>query len=509
MNKKLKIISISLILLLLTFQYSVVLEGQKALPSEEWSRSLPINISSGNYANIQSVPNENGYTIRLLDFKKMDVLDCSADMDCSLKWSNTELNPYKNTWSDGETTYFIQDDSLIRSKNGSGNTEIASNVEDFKKSNNTLVYWTKDHQVMIQQDDQKHDSFKSEFPVNTSFILEDHVFIIIKTKKENQYAVLDALNGYKEIFQVFINPTENLSSFQISGRDGQYKLLADSINKSGGASNKVIRQTQFDLSENQSPSLEQLEFVDKESGSELFNLSSPVLYEGENGTKLTFSAYIYDQAGDKTNKLFEGNYDSSVIEASALTKKGDYYTHPIFLNDQTIAYFKLDGKEKSLMYSSKTKEKRLLSQNFQLSDFKNALFTFVTLLFNGLLLVLLAFTWILPSLGLGYLLLALLQKMRIPLADLVAFYTTTILLTITQIFLFKTMFHPERILLNAPYLTEVSHVYLVIIGAGIGSLLPVFLSNTKVIEDNFNQMILYMTTLNLLIIFFLLGPYFI
>lgn len=508
MNKKLKIISISIIVLLLVFQYSVVLNQQKTLPSQEWSRPLPTNSSSGNYAKIQAVQNEGGFAVSLLDFNKMDLLDCSANLACTPKWSNSDLDPYKTTWSDGDTSYFIQDDSLIRST-AKGNTEISSNVENFKKFNETLVYWDANHQVYVQQGNKQPETFKSDFPIYTSLIVDEQAFVITKTNKTNYYAVLDASNKYKELFQVHIKPTENLLSMQISGRNGQYRLMAMSIKSSAGSRTRIIRHTPFDLSENQNPILEELTFVDKESGATLFNISSATLFEGVNDSKIAFTAYIYDEAGKKSNKVFAANYDSSVIEASAITKKGAYYTLPIFLNEETIAYFKLDGKEKTLMYSSSNKEKKMLSKKIQLSDYKEALFTFVTLLFNGIVLLLLAFTWIIPSLGIGYLFLAILQKTRKTFAYPVAFYLTTVVLIGTQLVLFNKIFNPERIVVSAPFLTEVGHVYLVLIVSAIASVLPVLLSKTRVIEENFNIMMLYTVAMNLFVLFFLLGPYFI
>lgn len=508
MNKKLKIISILLIVILLVFQYSIVLNQQKELPSQDWSRPLSTSSNSGNYFKIQAVQNEDGFAVSILDFKKMDLFDCSANLSCTPKWSTTELDRYKSTWSDGYTSYFIQDDSLIQST-AKGNTEFSSNVENFTKSNETLVYWNPNHQVYVQQGNKQPETFKSEFPIYTSLIVDQQVFIITNTNKSNYYAVLDGSNEYKELFQVYINPSESLLSMQISGRNGQYRLLAMSIKSSAGARTRIIRHTPFDLSENQNLTLEELTFVDKESGAKLFNISSATLFEGVNDSKITFSAYVYDETGNKSNKIFAANYDSSVIEASAITKKGTYYTLPIFLNEETIAYFKLDGKEKTLMYSSSNEEKKMLSQKIQLNDFKHALFTFVTLLFNGIVLLLLAFTWIVPSLGIGYLFLVILQKTRKTFAYPVAFFFTTVVLIGTQLVLFNKIFNPERIVVSAPFLTEVNHVYLVLIISIIASLLPILLSKTRVIEENFNIMMIYTTAFNLLILFFLLGPYFI
>ena len=509
MNKKLKIISILLILLLIGFQYSIVLDGQKSLPSQKWSRTFTTNVSPGNYATIKSISTKNGYAISLLDFDKMDFLTCTDDLQCNQIWSNSELNPYKNTWSDGENTYFIKEDSLIHSTS-SGEVTIAENVENFAKSDKTLMYWLKDQQVVIQQDAQDPRSYTVKNPVNTGMIVDEQIFIVTQNTRENEYMVLDGNNELKELFKFPLNSRENLSSITFSS-DGnsQYRLLLDTGINSAGEMTKILRSASIDLTGNQTSELTELVLFDKDSGAELFNIRSPFLYKGQTGTTITFSAYMYNEFGQKVNKIFVGNYTQSPIQASAITKKGDLFINPSMINDQTIAYFRLNGSERELMYSSSTDEKIAESKTVLPGDFKEAFYSLITLLFVGLMLLLLSFTWLVPGLGIGFGTLALLQKFRKPYAFPVSLYANTLGLVITQLVLFTTVLHPEKIVLKAPYLTEVWHVFFVVILSGIGCILPVILSRTKVTDDNCNILILYTSGLNLFILFLLLGPYFI
>lgn len=509
MNKKLKLISIGLIALLVGFQYWIVLEDQKTTPSKEWSRTFPSNASVGNYAKLQMVPTETGYATSLLDFKKMDFLDCSKDMQCTHKWSKSDLDPYKNTWSDGDTTYFIKENSLIRSTTNGDNETISKNVENFDKSDKTLIYWSTDQQITIQQNDNQPVLYSTEFPIYTAMIVNEHVFVVTKNAKESDFTVFDATNEMKELFQFHLNSNETLLSMQIStDGDTQFSIMLDFEIIAGGSRNKVISIASFDLSGNQKLEFNKLEFVDKDSGVELFDIRTPSMFEGESGPKITFSAYMYDH-GEKVNKIFAGNYNSSLTEASAVTKKGDIYVKPVFVNDETIAYFKLNSTEKQLMYSSSNDEQKAISNSYLKGDGKEAFYTLISLLFIGIVLMLLAFTWLIPSLGIGYVTQAILKKRHKPYAYSVALWVNTIAHVFTQLILFSTIFHPERIVFNAPYLTEIWHVYLVIVIAGIGCLLPIFLSRIKATYDNSNQLILYTSIMNLIIIFLILGPYFI
>ena len=115
MNRKLKLYTIGLLLLLIGSQYWVNLNEQKAPPSPEWSRSFPTDEQASDYIKLQSVPTENGYAVSLLNFRQLDLYECSLTMDCEKTWSNSDLNAKKNTWSDGKTSYSLVEDSLIRS----------------------------------------------------------------------------------------------------------------------------------------------------------------------------------------------------------------------------------------------------------------------------------------------------------------------------------------------------------------------------------------------------------
>ncbi|WP_075618390.1 hypothetical protein [Paenisporosarcina indica] len=512
MPRTMKYISLGIVLLMIVFQFWIVLNEQRTPSSSEWSRSFPSNVPAGDYAKIGSVPNEKGYAISLLNFKKMDLLQCSEEMQCTNTWSKSEVDPYKNTWSDGDTTYFItKDDSFIHSTSDDGDTEISPNVENFSKSDQTLVYWLTDQQVMIQQDDNQPVTYKTEFPIYTTLIADEHVFVVTQNIQKNLYIVLDGTNDFKELFQFRLSPNESISTMLISsdyGIPGKYRLLLDMSKSSGGSITKVIRDMSFDLSEHQTADMSKLTFVDRNSDSNLFNVRNVFLQDDKTGTKITFSALMYDSYGEIVNKVFTGNYDDLVIEADAVTKKGDAYINPIFVNDGTIAYFRLDGDKKHLMYSSSSDAKIAQSADGLKGDVKESLFTLISLVFNGLVLILLSITWLIPTLILGYGTLSLLNKLYKPYAYTVAFYVNTIALVVSQLVLFNTLFNSEQIVSKAPYLTEAWHVSVVIIISGLLSILPVLLTRTKVNDDNFNMLILYTSGINLVCLFFLLGPYF-
>jgi hypothetical protein len=509
MNRKIKLYTMGLFLLLIGSQYWVTLNEQKAPPSPEWSRSFPTDDQASDYVKLQSVPTENGHAISLLNFRQLDLYDCTLNMDCKKTWSNTELNAKKNTWSDGKTSYYLVEDSLIRSTVSGEKEKIADEVEDFTKSQDTLVYWTTDEKVFIEQGNTVPVSYVIEKPIYTANVVGESIFILTRDVLTNRFTVYQVDDDMHEFFQFTTNSSEIIQSLTIYSKpDQQFGMLLDIEINSGGSRQKSIRTTTFNLADQETPTFSELNFVDQKTGVGLSDVRFPNLYVGNNDTYISFTASHYDSTGKKVNQAYVGAADDELIEASASTKVGDLYTNPILLNDDTLAYFQSNGTVQKLMYSSTTEEKREQSLNGLEGDNKEALYTMLTLLFNGFVMMLLSFTWLVPALSIGYGSLALLHKYRSSNAYFIALLVNTVALVVSQLVLFSTVFNTEKIVMKAPYITEVWQLNAILIFAGILCLVPIFLSRSKVTEDNGNALILYSTTVNFMILFFLIGPYF-
>jgi len=387
---------------------------------------------------------------------------------------------------------------------------IATNVEDFAKSSDTLVYWRADQKLFIEQDGTASITLAVEHPVYATHIVDDHIYLISFDVSTYQYTVYEVTNNLQQLFQFTTARSEIIHSFNLfSLQDEQVGMLIESEIISGGNRRKSIRSASFNTLSPQTPLFSTLSFVDKETGSDLRDIRFPSVFTGKSGTYMTFSASMYDLTGTKVNQVFVGDYNDTIIEASAVTKTGNYFIRPHMINDDSVAYFKTNGKQQELMFSSSSSEYRELSARGLKGDAKEALYTFITLLFNGLLLVLLSFTWLIPAFFVSYGSLALMRKWYQTNVFIKTYFIQVCALLLFQLALFSKIFNSERMVTRAPYLTEVWHVSLVIFIAAIGCILPVVLSRTKITEDNSHLMILYATALNLMILFFLLGPYFI
>lgn len=513
MTKKLKLFTLAFFIVLIGFQYWVTLNEQKTPPSPEWSRSIQTDGLLDDYVDFQSLPTENGYSISLKTFDQLHNLDCTKTFECVRFWSFGDLNTRKSIWSDGDATYFIDGDSLIRSStspSSGNNLIIAKNVENFAKSDDTLVYWQTNQKLIVEQDGKEAFTLTVEQPVYATHIVNDHIYVISYDVSTYLYTVFEVTNDLQQLFQFTTNPSEIIHSFNLfSLQDERVGMLIESEIISGGNRKKSVRTAFFNTASPETPSFSTLAFIDKETGNKLSDIRFPSVFTGISGTYMTFSASMFDSTGTKVNQVFVGDYDDAMIEASAVTKTGNYFIRPHMINDNTVAYFKTNGKQQELMFSSSSSEYRVLSAKGLNGDAKEALYTFITLLFNGLLLVLLSFTWIILSFLVSYGSLALMRKWYQKNVFIKTYFIQVGALLLLQLWLFSKIFNSESMVSRAPYLTEVWHVWVVVFVSAIGCILPVVLSRTKITEDNSLLMILYATALNLMILFFLLGPYFI
>ncbi|QFF99941.1 hypothetical protein PB01_14540 [Psychrobacillus glaciei] len=490
--------------------YWFTLQNQIQLPSDHWSRSYQTNADDGNYSKLQSVAEGNGYTISLLDFKKLVVLSCDDEMECKKNRTIDLLNAYKNSWSNETDSYFIRENALIHVNVSSGETLIAPNVVNFSMTENTLVYWTEDNRVVVL--DNPFSSVKQQFtlndPVSDVKVLEDQIFVVTENKKEERFTIYHLSNEPTMLFQFSISSREILSSMQIAQlKDNNFLLFLDKKILAGGSSTKNIETAVFGLTTGQSPDFNSLTFVESQTGINLKDVQSPVLFQGKQGPMVTFTSTYNDTFGEMVTKVFVGNFSGNLIQASSATKSGDRYDRSILLNDQTVAYLKMKGKERFLEYSSSDEVKKKESNTILAGDYKAAAYTLIGKIFNGFILILFSFTWIIITFLITYGLVFLLQKIRFTYAHRTAFIIHIIALySVQTIFLFRfTSF--ERWVRNIPFVTENWYFALLLLVCIILSTIPLYILRYKVSEDNFNLCVVYTTFMNLGVLFFLVGPF--
>lgn len=510
MKNKLYIVSLFITCCIIVFLYSYSLKDQTALPSEQWSRSFQVNTEESNFSKLQTVQEENGYTIGLLDFKKFLILSCNMDLECEKERTIDSLNAYKNSWSNKTDAYFIREDALIHSNSSTGETEIAAEVTNFSMTEDTLLYWKEDQTLVVLDKpfSTEKQHFQTDAPIVYAKILNNQVFIITEDKNEELYKLYSLSNELTQLFQFHISSQYILSSLHIIQQsDDTYSLLVDKKIVSGGSSSKMLEAAPFHLTANQSPEFHKLSFIDDETGMTLKDVQSPSLFQGAQGPMITFSSTFFDMSGDKVTEIFAGDFVGDEIAVQAATKPGSRYERSIFLNDHTVAYLKMNGKNRSLEYSSSDEVLKEKSAKIMDGDYKAAAYALIAKFFNGFIFIIIALSWIIITFIFTYLVLLLLQKKRF-----VYTYETTFIAHIIALFSTETYFlyhftSVDSLVRTIPFITENWHFIVLLLIAWILSIAPLFVLRYKVSEDTINLFIVYTTFMNLIVLFFLVGPY--
>lgn len=508
MNKSFKLITTLLIIVFLSFQYSIALEEQKQPPSPEWNRSFPTDGKGTNYFKLQSVPTENGFGISRISFDRWDYVDCDTNLNCDQVWSKTDFNYRTQAWTDGDSTYYIKDETLFRSSNPNTGVPISSSVIDFIKSKDILVYWTTDNKLVVQRDNQEPKEYVTEEPVWQSFIVEDQVFVVYKSVITNTVIINQANETLTPFAQFKTKANENLHSMHVFALNAnEYSILLEIGLKSAGDRHKYIRTANISKTTPKDPIFSEITFVDKVSGEKLSDMNNPMIFNGQGTPYLTFTATMSTKTGS-SNHIFVGELNPERIEASVVTKSGDFYSHPVMLNEETIIFYKNVKLNNELMYSSSSEEKRELSENGLKGDAKEAFHSFFTQSFKGILLALLSFLWIVPATFISYFTGTHLQKRGNRHVSPLMYGSYIATMFISQLLVFSQILHADSIVTKIPYLSETWHLYLLLFIASVVSVLPLILSRTKIIEDIANRAIVHATLLNLAILVILIGPYF-
>lgn len=510
LKNKLIIISTLIVLCLLGFQYWISLQMQTELPSEQWSRSFPVDTAESNFSKLQSVPAENGYTVSLKDFKKLIVLSCNMDLDCEEKRTIDVFNTYANTWSDDTNSYYIKDNSLIHWNSSKREKTIAQNVLDFAKTEDSLVYWTDDQNIIVLNSrfsaEERH--FNMSEPVEFVQIYDNQIFVVTKNEKNHLFTLYNLSNQPNQLFQFDINATEILSSMQIIQQTAtNYFLLLDKKVSAGGTSTKNIEIASFNLTMDQSPIFNELSFVENQTGLSLNYIQTPAIFSGKQGPIITFSSTFVDSSGEKVTKIFVGDFSETIIQAHAVTKSESRYERPILLDERTVAYLKMIGTNRSLAYSSADEVKKQASSGIMEGDYKAALYKLIEKLFYGFILILFSFVWITIALLFTYVTLLILLKRKHAHSHSIAFFVHIVALLVIQIYFLFNFTSIQNLIPHIPFVTENWHFVILLLLSSFLSTVPLYMLREKVSEDNFNVFVVYTTFMNLTVLFFLIGPY--
>lgn len=507
--KKLIAFSTLILLVIVAFQYYITLKEQTSLPSEDWSRPYTIDVSPSNYNEIQSVASENGLAISIVDLKKnLTVLNCDHEMTCGEERKFEQIDTYKNTWSDQTNTYYIKDDRLIHWNDGEERV-IVESVDDFIIAADLLIYWNDENEVSVADRDTLsiNAQFTTDQPIYSMEMVGEQLFVVLKHTEASKYSVHLYDRGLTKLLEFPIRQAESLLDVKIVV-DERYHLLVQKQVTEGGGRTISYYTAPFDhLKSDQPISLKKVNFSDADTGAKLMDVINAELYYDKGGPRVTFSGAMYDPKGEKVHKIYTADYDKEEIIATAVTKKGQLFSRPLQVNDDTILFLKLDANDRFLNYASSKEQKLVESSGIMEGDYQATAYQLITLMMNGIMLLLLSIIWLMPGLAIVYATQNIWRRFnhQVPYKSLVAVYVFA-LLTFQIIGFFK-LINEAAIIYNVPFISEPWQLVGLLILSMALTLLPLLVAKMKITEDDFNTIILYITLMDLTTLFLLIGPY--
>ncbi|WP_342559818.1 hypothetical protein NSQ95_14020 [Psychrobacillus sp. FSL W7-1457] len=501
MNKKLFAMTSIILLALIAIVYWFTLKEETRLPSDNWSRTFSVETPANNYSNFQVLNEENGYVITLRNFKEQAILSCDLDLMCQEARSLALSSSSTNVWSNEAESYFIKNYTLMHFTE-SGTTEIANDVQNFVKSGDTLVYWTKDHQLTVLDNGQEK-SYEVAEPIYDVKIIGENILAITKESQGDRFAVYHLINAPIQLFKLMSTASLVSSIQMIEQSPGTFLLLMDTTMVSGGAKTKVIQQAAFDLSPNQAIQLSKLPFQHEEDGRTLDDITHATLFQQDGQTLIAFTA---TRAGNK-NQVFLGELAGGKVLATSLTKAGTRYERPVILNKDEVAFLEMNGSQRELVYASSEPSKIEESKQIAKEDYKQAAYTQFSKSFNGLMLVLFGFAWIILAFAISYISTALLNRFRFERTYTLGFIIHVVSLLVLQIFFLYRFTKVETTIANIPFITESWQFVVLLVAGSLLSTVPLLLARYKPEDDDYTYMVIYATFMNLAVLFFLVGPY--
>ncbi|AYC28804.1 hypothetical protein [Paenisporosarcina cavernae] len=511
MKNKFTVVTVIIFLLVVSFQYGIMLREQHKLPSDEWSRTLPIEGFQDTYSRLTTVPVNEGYFLTLHTFDKVDFAKCTVDMECVKEGSINDLNAYKNVWADGTDTYFIRDSTLIYRDSANKEDVISKDVLDFSKTKETLAYWLNDQHTLHVESKSLSHTYTIEGDIFDVNLDNDDLFVVTKDIYKNTMGIsLVQQNEVKELFSFRINAGDMIQSVSIFPKNAtDYTLMVGSAKNSGGATVQSVRTLTFNLTEPSTPTLTLVKLVDVQTGREVDFPRYPTVHDVKGQKKFLFTADTYLEDGSEANTVFIADFNPEEMTATPISKPGELYSRPSMVDDTTVLYFEKKYSENTLVYASSDQQVRQSTVNGIPGDYLEAFFSMGFYIFKGLVLVLLSFLWILPAYAVSYGVMLLLQKRQEGVSMHFTYASHIVMLVVVQVILFVTLFNSDRIVARIPYLTEDWQLSLILLLTGILSISPMLITRKKVTEDNLMRMVLHVTLLNLAILMVIVGSYFV
>ncbi|MEI5908701.1 hypothetical protein WAK64_16760 [Bacillus spongiae] len=402
--RKLKTFGIPIVLcsclfLVLYFQQ---LNEIKQLPNDEWSRSLPLDVSLSE--SKQVFHNDN--KMYLTSSTDVQVVELNQQMTTQGDTLPLKVDKGKGFWTNEEKFVYLNKKRVILS-DLSSETVIAENVSNVKGADEQVVYWT-DNTLYRLNPDTGETTLLSTFENNVEdvYFLNSGEILVLIPNDWNTKANLYLLNDQDDlpILLSSINTGQQSIIDGISGtiqENGHIFLLMEKNGRSQGNITYYSYKMEGTIEDfiNNTVPLEKINFYDKDSQHQFENSHSLSNFRMKDKTTFTFLAEGLGVTKKNDTSLYLGELKGNKVESRLISTTDHVANDPFYANDLSSIYWLIYNGESHKLYFSSTDE-AVIKDSLTLSkeDYSNAFYNSFLMLFSGFIVLLTSFYVYLPSL---------------------------------------------------------------------------------------------------------------
>ncbi|MEI5908700.1 hypothetical protein WAK64_16755 [Bacillus spongiae] len=403
--RKLKTFGIPIVLcsclfLVLYFQQ---LNEINQLPNDEWSRSLPLDVSLSE--SKQVFHNDN--KMYLTSSSGVQVVELNQQMTTQSDTLPLKVDKGKGFWTNGEKFVYLNKKRVILS-DLSSETVIAENITDVKGADEQVVYWA-DNALYRLYPDTGETTLLSTFENNLEnvYFLNSGEIVVSTPNEWKTKANLYLLNSQDDL-PILLSSVDTGYQFSINGISGNIEangkillLIEKNGRKQGNITYQsfIMEGTIEDFINNTVP-LEKIKFYDKDSQHQFYSFHSLSNFLMKDKTTFTFLAEGIGVFKKNDFSLYLGELKGNKVESRLISTTDHVANDPFYANNFSSIYWLIYKGESHKLYFSSNDE-AVIKDSLTLSkeDYFNAFYNSFLMLFSGFIVLLTSFYVYLPSLA--------------------------------------------------------------------------------------------------------------
>ncbi|MGM7700415.1 hypothetical protein ACSVDE_01750 [Pseudalkalibacillus sp. Hm43] len=383
---------------LLLYHY---LEKERALPTEDWSRTITVMDSTG-----KSKPYvyEEGNQFHLYQSDEQKVLhyvvnDLKVQKQESIQ---AQISSTSYFWAKEDQLLYFKDNTIFHND---GQTEniLFEDVQGMKATPDQVVYWNDNEIYTIETESlESRLVAKSEFPIEDIILHNDpNAFIVLSDRastdlKVHYFEKEADLYQPTKITEISEAGVAEYTGMDFVEQDGKLHLVFTTYSTAQQKLNYRAYYASIEPGSNQKPDFKEMLFHLEKTGERLFKPRDLEIYMKEDTPTVLFSTDGRTVGKQVASNIYMATIQNNKWVAKRISTSKESSEQPQPLNDGTVVWLDYTGKEYNLSGSSNNPEIVEQSQQITSDDWANATSNAISGLFTGFLILLIASIWIAP-----------------------------------------------------------------------------------------------------------------